>query len=91
VNYTHLAANGAATIGPAASGGAKPNIKLHAVAVNTKGTTGNTLTLADTSGTIAVIDTTAGPSWWLYDVDTVGQLTATLATGVSADVTIAWQ
>jgi hypothetical protein len=91
VNYAHLSANGATTIGPAATSGAVPNIKLHTVAINTKGAAANTLTLADASGTIAVIDTTAGPSWWLYDLDTKGQLTATLATGTAADVTITWQ
>ncbi len=88
MNYTHLNANGAATIGPA--GG--PNIKIHSVTINTKGAAANTLTLADPKATIAVIDTVNINSQSLiYDVDTQGQLTATLATGTAADVTIAWQ
>lgn len=91
MNYTHLSANGATSIGPAPSGGAVPNVRLHIVTINTKGATGNTLTLADAVGTIAVIDTTVTPTWWQFDIDTKGQLTATLATGTAADVTIAWQ
>ena len=86
MNFAHLAANGASTIGATNQG-----IKLHTVAVNTKGATGNTLTLAQGSTTIAIIDTTAGPAYWLYDIDLTGPLTATLATGTAADVTISYQ
>lgn len=63
---------------------------LHSVSINTKGATANTLTLADGVNTIAVIDTTAGPSFYLYDVACLTNLKATLAAGTAADVTIAF-
>lgn len=86
MNYTHLAANGAATIGTG-----KRGIKIHTVTVNTKGASANTLTLADTNGTIAIIDTVnISTQSLIYDIDCVGNVTATLATGTAADVTIAW-
>jgi hypothetical protein len=65
---------------------------LHSVCIITKGATGNTLTLYDNtaaSGTIlAVIDTTAQVQTLLYDLIFNTGLTAALAAGTAADVTI---
>jgi hypothetical protein len=83
-NKAHYNSNAANNVGPA------QGVLLHTVAINTKGATGNTLTLADASGTIAVIDTTAGPAYWVFDCQCNGQLTATLANGTAADVTITY-
>lgn len=87
-NGTHLNANGTTTLrtGPGV---------LHAVALNTKGAAANTLTLYDNtaaSGTvIAVIDTVnLNTNMLLYDVAFAIGLTAILATGTAADVTISW-
>lgn len=85
-NKTHLNTNS----GTPVNIGRPEGSNLHTVAVNTKGATANTLTLADGSGTIAVIDTTAGPAYWVYDIQCIGQLQATLNTGTAADVTITW-
>lgn len=83
-NYSHLNANGANTVSP------NP-CALHSVTINTKGAAANVLTLADGATTLAVIDTVAplGPVL-LYDVQCKTGLTATLATGTAADVTIAF-
>ena len=87
-NYTHLAAN-ASTDNIVAGAGVLIN-----VVINTKGATANTLTLYDdllhgTSGhIIAVIDTTANTGVLNYDVRLVRGLSATMATGTAADVTI---
>jgi len=81
-NGTHLSANGAANLGPATG------VLLHTVCINSKGASSNTLTLADANGTFAVIDTTSNVGFLLYDRQCSGQLTATLATGTAADVTI---
>ena len=87
MNFTHLAANGAATIGSSGIG-----IKVHTVCINTKGAAANTLTLAQGATTIAVIDTVnLATNVLIYDVDTTGPVTATLATGTAADITITWQ
>jgi len=81
--FAHYAANAANTVrtGPG---------MLHAVSINTKGATGNTLTIAVDGATLAIIDTTAGPSFYLYDVEFLSSLVATLATGTAADVTISY-
>lgn len=85
-NYKHLSANGTTTICTGSG-------KLCGVTVNTKGASANTCTLYDNtagSGTvIAVIDTTSPASANLeYNTLFGVGLTAVLATGTSADLTI---
>ena len=80
-NYAHLNSNASSTVCGQAC-------QLHSVTINTKGASANTLTIADGANTIAVIDTTAGPSYYLYDCSCRTNLSATLATGTAADVTI---
>lgn len=87
MNYTHLTG----TFTTTGISGAGINAKLHSVSVNTKGVSPNLLTIADSKGTIAVIDTSAGPAYWLFDCDTQGQLTAASAAGTGGDITITWQ
>jgi hypothetical protein len=90
-NYAHLAANATVNV-------AKNPCTLYSVTINTKGAASNTLTLYDNasagSGTIiAVIDTTAGPSSYQFGATGIqlgNGLTAVMATGTTADVTIAF-
>lgn len=86
MNRTHLTGLFAAT----GVNAAKTNCKLHTVTINTKGVAPNLLTLADDAGTIAVIDTST-PGYLLFDLDTIGQLTAASAAGTGADVTFMWE
>ena len=81
-NPLHLNANGTTTV-------AHP-CTLHSVTVNTKGATANTLTISDGTNVIAVIDTTAGPSYYLFDAQCLTSLIATLAAGTAADVTLTY-
>lgn len=85
LNYSHLNANGSTNL-------ALVPVTLHSVTINTKGATANTLTLTDgASGTtIAVIDTTTQVQTLLYGVQCKVGLTAALASGTAADVTIAF-
>lgn len=91
MNYAHLNANQNNSL-------SKFSSKLHSVTVNTKGASANVLTIydnnkGDTSGNVvAVIDTVnlVQPTF-LYDLDTLTGLSATLATGTAADVTITFQ
>ena len=81
-NYANLSANGATTLSTAP-------VLLHSVVVNALGAASNTLTLSDGANTIATIDTTqTGMALRLYDVQCRSGLTATLATGTAANVTI---
>lgn len=84
--YKHIDANATTTLknGPGA---------LIRVTINTKGATGNTLTLYDnTSGSgpvIAVIDTTTGVGSINFDEANFDTgLTAVMANGTAADVTV---
>lgn len=89
MNFKNINSNGTVTIGATGRG-----IKLHSVVINTKGAAANTLTLTDTgkNAVIAVIDTVNINSQALvYDIDTIGPITAALATGTAADVTITYQ
>lgn len=79
--YTHINTNAATTVKTGRG-------QLTCVTINTKGTGGNTCTLADGSNTIAVIDTTSAIGTLLYDVPFYTNLVATTATGVAADITI---
>jgi hypothetical protein len=87
INYTHANANGATSIKTGAG-------LLAQVTINTKGATGNTLTIYDNtaaSGTvIAVIDTTSQVTTLIFDVGFTVGLTIALATGTAADITVAW-
>jgi hypothetical protein len=80
-NYSHLNANGTTTL-------ASTPVELHTVTINTKGASANTLTLSDGANTIAVIDTTTGTETLTFDCQCRSGLTAVLATGTAADVTI---
>lgn len=87
--YTHIAANTAGVqVGPAGT------IKLHAIAVNTKGATANLLTVYDgtsTAGTVvAIIDTTAQPVTLTFDTVLNTGMFIVLAAGTAADLTFAW-
>lgn len=84
---THVAA-GTATTHIAAS---PQNGYLHAVVINTKGASANTLTLSDTNGTIAIIDTTANVGTIGYGCKFIGKLDAVSATGTGADYTVIWR
>lgn len=88
MNYSHLNANGTTVL-------TSVGCKLHTVSINTKGAAANTLTLYD--GTvaqnviIAIIDTVnLATNVLVYDVDTRNGLTAVMATGTAADVTISF-
>jgi hypothetical protein len=90
-NYKHLSANGNNLC-------AKQGARLKSVVINGKGAASNVLTLydnaaGDTSGNvIAVIDTVNIVQPTLnYDVLTQTGLSATLATGTAADVTVCWE
>lgn len=91
MNYFHVAA--ALTAGASVT---KNPCKLHSVAINTKGAAANVLTLFDnnkgdtTGNTVAIIDTTAGPAYWLYDVDLLSGLSYSSATGAGADITFTY-
>jgi len=66
------------------------------VVINSKGATANTLTLYDNataaSGTvIAVIDTTSNVGDIQYEILAKNGITAIMAAGTAADVTICWR
>ena len=86
--YTHLNANATTNLRTG-------NGVLHSITINTKGATSNTLTLYDNtvgSGTvIALIDTTSNVQTLIYDLQFLTGLTAVIAAGTAADVTITWQ
>jgi hypothetical protein len=81
--YTHLAANATTLVNPQAT-------TLYAVTINTKGASSNTLTLQDGTGgpTIAVIDTTSNVGTLFFKAQCKNGLSAVMATGTAADVTI---
>ncbi len=87
---THVAAGTATTT---INGGAP--VLLHAVQINTKGATANTLTIyngpAATGDTKAVIDTTVQPGWWgPYDMPMRDGAVLVSASGTGADYTVLW-
>ncbi|HAM55177.1 MAG TPA: hypothetical protein DCQ64_07130 [Candidatus Rokubacteria bacterium] len=88
-NFAHLNANGTTVLTGAGSG------RLGLVTINTKGASSNTLSLyaaasAVAADLIAVIDTTVGVGTLAYDLLCPKGITAVLATGTAADVTITW-
>lgn len=89
-SYKHLAALGNTDAIKGAAG------VLIGVVINTKGATANTLTLYDslTHGTgtvIAVIDTTSTIGALAYNLAFATGLSASIAAGTSADVTVVYQ
>lgn len=84
-SYTNIAANGTTVVRTGRG-------ELMRIVVNTKGATANTCTVYDNTsaaGTkIATIDTTAGPSAFVYDCEFMTGLTVVLASGTSADITV---
>lgn len=86
-NGTHLSALGTTTL---KSG---PGV-LHRLVINSKGASGNTVTLYDStsgSGTVlAVVDATQNVVSLAYDVNFITGLTAVVAAGTAADITISW-
>jgi hypothetical protein len=86
--YLHVNANGTGVV-KAAPG------TLLAVTINTKGATGNTLTLYDnttaTGAVIAVIDTTVAPGSIPYDLAFATGLSYAMATGSAADITLTFK
>jgi len=80
-NYVHLNANATTTV-------CGQPCYLHSLTINTKGATANTVTLLDGANTIAVVDSTAGPAFYLYDVACLTNLKVTIAAGTAADVTV---
>lgn len=68
---------------------------LHAIVVNTKGASSNTVTFYDgltASGTkIGAIDSTVSPGAFVYHVPFVTGLTVVIATGTAADVTVCYE
>jgi hypothetical protein len=87
IKYQNLSANGTTTIKSGEG-------VLHAIAINTKGATGNTATIYDnTSGSgtkIATIDTTSQIQTLLYDINFTTGLTVVLASGTAADITVSY-
>lgn len=85
-DYTHVAAGTATTVVRQGSG------VLNAIIVNTKGATGNTLTVYDNTTNsgqvIAIIDTTVTPYVWTYNARFNTGLTVTSANGTGADYTV---
>lgn len=88
LSYTHIAANTAGTLIRTGRG------VFSEVTINTKGATGNLLTVYDgtsTGGTvIASIDTTVAVGSFLYDVRVEVGIYVVLASGTAADLTIGW-
>lgn len=84
---TRIAANGTTTLKSGAG-------QLCSITVNTKGATGNTITIYDNtagSGTVlAVIDTTVQPGTFFYDVAFATGLTVVVANGTAADFTVSF-
>lgn len=84
-NFTHIGANTASTVVQSTPG------ILHTLVINTKGGSGNTVTIyngTSTSGTvIAVVDTNATLIQHTYDVG-VTALTIAMTGGTTADITI---
>lgn len=91
MNYAHVASG--TTAGASVT---KNPCKLHTVTINTKGATSNVLTLydnnkGDNSGNVvAIIDTTAGPNYWLYDIDLLNGLSYSSVAGTGADITFCY-
>jgi hypothetical protein len=87
IKYQNLSANATTTIKSGEG-------VLHAIAINTKGATGNTATIYDnTSGSgtkIATIDTTSQIQTLLYDINFTTGLTIVLASGTAADLTVSY-
>lgn len=89
-SYVHIAANGTTVVSGVP-------VKLHAVIVNSKGATSNTVTLYDNASAasgnvIAVIDTTSVPGDTnYYNLNTTKGLVAVMANGTAADITIVWE
>ncbi len=88
--WAHENANIGATVVKASPG------MLLFVVINTKGATGNTLTVYDaadgsTSNVVAVIDTTSALGAISYNLSLTNGLTYAMATGSAADVTIVYQ
>lgn len=69
--------------------------QLHSITINSKGTSGNTLTVYDSTtssgSVVAVIDTTSQVGQLLFDVTLVNGLSVVLATGGAADITISYR
>lgn len=91
-HYTNVAAGTATTVIKASAG------RLYGINVNTKGATGNTLTVYDNSagsGTkIATIDTTSAVGGILVFPEGFNfytGLTCVSATGTGADYTVIWE
>ena len=82
-NYTYINSNSTAT-----PSGAKTLIR---VVINSKGATANTLTLKDGGTTFAVLDTTTAPGYVDFNVRVPGGLSAVMAGGTAADVTLVWE
>jgi hypothetical protein len=87
-SYGNYLANGSAVVKSGAG-------VLHSITVNTRGATGNVLTLYDNtaaSGTkIATIDTTAAVGAILYDVAFSTGLSIAMANGTAADITVSYR
>ncbi len=88
-NATHISSNATTAI-------VGVPCELMSVVINTKGITGNTLTLYDNataaSGTvIATIDTTVNVGDIQYGILVKNGITAIMQTGTAADVTICWR
>ena len=87
LNYSHLSANGTTTLKSGAGW-------LHTIIINTKGASGNTVTVYDNtsaSGTIlAVIDPTQNLATLEFDAAFQTGLTIVLATGTAADITVSY-
>lgn len=68
---------------------------LKRVVINTKGVTGNTLSLYDNNSAasgklLAVIDTTSNVGFLEFRCSLNSGLVAVLATGTAADITVVW-
>lgn len=88
MEYTHIAANGETNVFSGRG-------KLKKVVINSKGASSNVLTLYDNPDNagqvIGVIDTTDAVGTLEYDIDLKQGLTAVLATGTAADITLVWE
>lgn len=91
-NFTYVPA-GTATTNAAVNASATSKVAvLHAIVVNTKGASANTMTVSDAGvSTIAVLDGTVGPATYLYDVICPNGIRVVSATGTGADYTIVWR
>jgi len=90
--FTYVPTGTATTNAAVAITGSSRKPFLHAITINTKGASSNTMTVSDAGvSTIAVIDSTSTIGTLYYDVVCPNGIRVVSATGTGADYTIIWK